>query len=84
MKETKPWQTICFLMLLFLPIKIAAEIYISASILPYWEQQSFVPIQTSHILGCLVAILFYLAKNKRRDSPTRPNTRPEQALSITQ
>lgn len=81
-KETRPWQKICFLIILFLPIKIAIEIYLSVSVLPYWEHQSFVPMQTSHIIGCLVAVLFYFTENKRKKSLTIGATRPEESLSF--
>ncbi|PID73569.1 MAG: rhombosortase [Desulfobacterales bacterium] len=64
-KETRPWQTICFLTVLFLPIKIAVEIYNSASVLPYFGNQSFIPMQTSHIAGCLAAVSFYFSAQKR-------------------
>lgn len=63
-RETGPWKKICLLILLFLPIKIGIETYLSISVLPYLEHQSFVPIQTSHIIGCLVAVLFYFRQNK--------------------
>lgn len=75
MKESSPWRTICFLMLAILPIKIAFEIFSGSSILPYGERQSFVPMQTSHIVGCLTALVFYLAisiiSNLSRKSPDR-------------
>lgn len=67
-KNGRPWQSICQLIVLFVPVKIAIEIYNSASILPYWEQQSFVPMHTSHIVGCTVAMLFYLFKLKEKHS----------------
>lgn len=61
-KEPSPWKRICVLIVFFLPIKIALEIYNNTSVLPYWEHQSFVPMHTSHIIGCLVAASFYLAE----------------------
>ena len=69
-KESQTLKRISFLIVTFLPIKIAAEIYTNASILPYWEHQSFIPMQTSHIIGCLVAALFYLSKNIRKNALT--------------
>jgi rhomboid family GlyGly-CTERM serine protease len=83
-KESRPWKTICFLIVLFLPIKIAVEIYINVSVLPHWEHQSFVPMQTSHIVGCMVAVLFYVAENKRKKSLLTGPARPEDALSLPQ
>jgi len=68
--ESRPWQTICFLVILLLPIKMIVEIYSGASILPYWEYQSFIPMQTSHIIGCLAAAALYLREYKRRNSLT--------------
>ena len=79
-KETRPWQTICFLIAFFLPMKIAVEIYNSASILPYFGNQSFVPMQISHVIGCLVAVLFYLVQNKRNKSRTNQLSKPPKAL----
>lgn len=74
-KNGRPWQSICQLIVLFVPVKIAIEIYNSASVLPYWEQQFFVPMHTSHIVGCTVAILFYLFKMKgtRSSIPALPD-----------
>lgn len=73
-KESKPWGRICFLFVLLLPIKIAAEICYSASVLPYFGNQPFVPMQTSHIVGCLVAVLFYLFGNMKKNALTNALT----------
>ena len=67
-RENRTWQRICLLVVLFLPIKIAAEVFTNASILPYWEKQTFVPMQTSHIMGCTIAVLFYMYEKKRKNS----------------
>ncbi|MFS1524526.1 rhombosortase [Microbulbifer sp. 2304DJ12-6] len=65
-KDPRPWQTICILTLLFLPIKIAAEIYNSTPALLHFENQLFIPMQTSHITGCLAAVFFYfMTKTKQ-------------------
>jgi rhomboid family GlyGly-CTERM serine protease len=57
--EPGPWRIICKLIVFFLPIKILLELYNSASILPYWGQQTFVIMPISHISGTVVALLFY-------------------------
>ena len=75
LKESRPWQTVCLLMLLFLPIKIAVEIYKNSSILPYQEHQLFIPMQTSHIVGCLGAVLFYHCSKKKNYLPIPPSLR---------
>ena len=62
-KETPEWQRVCFLTIIFIPLKIAAETCNSASILPYGEPMSFVSMPVSHIIGCFVAVLFYIAQN---------------------
>jgi len=63
LKEPRPWKAICALILFFLPIKIAVEIISHASVLPYGSPQSFIPMQTSHVVGVLGASLFYLIEN---------------------
>ncbi|MEX2964774.1 rhombosortase [Microbulbifer sp. TYP-18] len=67
-KEARPWQTICLFAVFFVPIKIAVEIYINASPLPSGSGKLFIPMQTSHISGCLVAIIFYLIGNRNKSS----------------
>ena len=64
--KDRPWQLMSLLIVLFVPVKIAFEIYSSAPVLPYWEQQSFVPMHASHIVGCSVAVLFYLLNSLER------------------
>jgi rhomboid family GlyGly-CTERM serine protease len=72
--EPGHWRTISKLIIFFLPIKIALEVYNSASILPYWGQQPFVTMPISHITGIIVALLFYVAvKNNKRYSNHRFN-----------
>lgn len=59
-KKDWTWKSIHLLIIIFIPIKIAVEIYNKTSIMPYLERQSFVPMHASHIVGCFVAILFFI------------------------
>lgn len=62
------WRTMSFLIIFLVPLKIAIEMFAGASVLPYGEQQSFVPMPTSHIVGCVTAIVLYLIQMKGKDS----------------
>jgi len=61
--ESGPWQKVCLLTALFLPGKIAMEFLTGAPMLPYGNYQTFIPVQESHVIGCFVAVLFYLGRN---------------------
>jgi rhomboid family GlyGly-CTERM serine protease len=69
-RGNRPWRTICMLLILLIPIKIVAEIYNSASVLPYGGQLPFVPVPTSHVIGIVVAILLYLVEKYRKSALT--------------
>jgi rhomboid family GlyGly-CTERM serine protease len=60
LKDPMPWQRICLLVVFFLPLKIAVEIFTNGSVLPYPEAHAFVPMQASHVMGCTVAVMFSL------------------------
>lgn len=64
LKRSKPWQVISLMIVFVVPVKIAIEIYDSASLLPYWVQQSFVPMHSTHMIGCAFAVLFYRFQSK--------------------
>ncbi len=83
-KETPAWQRISFLTLIFIPLKIAVEFYNSASILPYGEHQSFISMPASHIIGCLAAVLFYIAQNVSKKALTKHSAKPSDALLFPQ
>ncbi len=60
------WRLFYLLIIVFLPMEIWFEKYHNAPVLPYWEQQNFIPMHTSHIIGCCVAILFFLSNFIRK------------------
>ena len=56
---------VCLCIIIALPIKIALEIYNNSSLLPYGGQQTFVTIPSSHLVGSIIALLFFLAVRNR-------------------
>ncbi len=54
------WRFMCQCIIIFLPMKIAIELYSNASVLPYWGHQPFVVMPVSHVMGIATALLFYL------------------------
>lgn len=54
------WRTVCQGIIIFLPVKVAIELYSNASILPYWGHQAFVIMPVSHAMGIAIAVLFYI------------------------
>ncbi|MHC4560373.1 MAG: rhombosortase [Planctomycetota bacterium] len=73
-RKPHPWRTVCTLIIFLLPIKIVLEVYNDGSILPYGGQQPFVTMPISHIIGIVVAVLFYLAVvTDKTDSKERLN-----------
>lgn len=76
--EDRTWRTICMLVIFFVPFKIAAETYNISSVLPYWGQQAFVPVPTSHVTGIVLATLLYLVKKYKKSALTKRLTRPEE------
>ena len=53
------WRAIYILVIVFIPVKILAELYENSSLLPYWGQHTFVTVPLSHIVGTAVAIIVY-------------------------
>ncbi len=58
--EEEQWRIICQCIAIFLPVKIAIELYSNSSVLPYWGHQPFVTMPISHVMGIATALLFYL------------------------
>lgn len=65
LRDPAPWRNVFLCIVTALPIKIALEIYNNSSLLPYWKQQTFVTIPSSHFVGSIIALLFFLAVRKR-------------------
>ncbi len=59
-KAPQPLKVISLLIIIFIPIKIMIEVYYNSSFLPYESNHTFIPMQTSHIMACIIAILFYI------------------------
>jgi rhomboid family GlyGly-CTERM serine protease len=57
--EEERWRIICQCITIFLPVKIAIELYSNASVLPYWGHQPFVIMPVSHVMGIATALFFY-------------------------
>jgi len=77
--ENRSWRTICMLVIFIVPIKIADEICNSASVLPYWGQQTFVPMPTSHLIGTVVATLNYLIDKYKQTAQANRSTGQQEA-----
>lgn len=81
--SSRSWRTICKLIIFFLPIKVALEVYNSASILPYWGQQTFVIMPISHATGIVVALLFYIAMKSNKKYSNHPFNIDRQACGLS-
>lgn len=57
------WRAVCRFVIICIPIKIAIELYSNTSVLPYFGHQPFVIMPVSHIVGVVVAVIFYFVIN---------------------
>lgn len=65
LREAKPWNTISWVILLFVPIKVGIEMF-TGGLLAY-RAETFVPVPLSHLMGVVVAFLqFYILKTLER------------------
>lgn len=54
------WRTVCRCIIIFLPVKVAIELYSNTTVLPYWGHQPFVIMPVSHAMGIATALFFYI------------------------
>ncbi|MDQ6954017.1 MAG: rhombosortase [Mariprofundaceae bacterium] len=65
LQSDERWQNISLIIIVIIPAKLLFEVISDGSALPYLGA-SFVPMHSSHIIGCSVAVLFYLYESQKR------------------